>query len=506
MRKNNFIIATVLGTTLLSTKALGSEIFLGPGNLVINGDNYTSEEANMEITNLDKFELDSLNQYQLSEDDKKAWMQYGNELITSNSEFKTLFQELEEVDKNANLSKNEQNEKLHFINQQIYTNNAYNQVRIQPANQEILKLRLKKIEHARELARRNKPFINVINEEVKLLKRDLAGYLVTDFQNKKVSDIPEVQQSDSDITEGLVNASLITRGIIDARINNFSGISSGEIPTMAYGIWTKGVLSQGVQKSSGNSSGYKFNQTGGAIGIDMGDESVFGIAYSYLKGDIKNKNNSTNKSSIETHAVSLYSKVTFTDTIFATGQAQFGVTKIKKKRATGDIANNIATSSPSGDTTLGKIEVGYDFSYEPAIHIIPAVGISYTSVHVKDYTEKGEGLNRTVGHRITSRTSGVANITAKYVLETGYAKIIPEVRAGIDYAFSTKNSGTEVKILDVIDEITTPSKNLNKSFYIVGAGIKTIQSDHYEISAGYDMGFSKKFQSHTGTLKLRVNL
>ena len=82
MRKNNFIIATVLGTRLLSTKAFGAEIFLGPGNLVINGENYTSEEANMEIANLDKFELDSLNQYQLSEDDKKAWMQYGNDLIT----------------------------------------------------------------------------------------------------------------------------------------------------------------------------------------------------------------------------------------------------------------------------------------------------------------------------------------------------------------------------------------------------------------------------------------
>ena len=28
----------------------------------------------------------------------------------------------------------------------------------------------------------------------------------------------------------------------------------------------------------------------------------------------------------------------------------------------------------------------------------------------------------------------------------------------------------------------------------------------YEISGGYDFGFAKKFQSHTGTIKLKVNL
>jgi outer membrane autotransporter protein len=78
------------------------------------------------------------------------------------------------------------------------------------------------------------------------------------------------------------------------------------------------------------------------------------------------------------------------------------------------------------------------------------------------------------------------------------------MHAGIDYAFSSQNSGTKVKIIDGIEPIVTPSEKLTKAFYIVGAGVQAIQSDNYEISAGYDMGFAKKFQSHTGTLKLRV--
>ena len=88
----------------------------------------------------------------------------------------------------------------------------------------------------------------------------------------------------------------------------------------------------------------------------------------------------------------------------------------------------------------------------------------------------------------------------------GSMKVIPEVHAAIDYAFSSKNSDTKVKLIDGIDAIATPSEKLAKGYYNVGTSVKAVQSDMYEISAGYDLGIAKKFQSHTGTLKLRVNL
>ena len=42
-----------------------------------------------------------------------------------------------------------------------------------------------------------------------------------------------------------------------------------------------------TQKSLKNSSGYKFDQKGFTVGADIGDESMVGIAYSYLKGNVK---------------------------------------------------------------------------------------------------------------------------------------------------------------------------------------------------------------------------
>ena len=80
------------------------------------------------------------------------------------------------------------------------------------------------------------------------------------------------------------------------------------------------------------------------------------------------------------------------------------------------------------------------------------------------------------------------------------------MHANIDYAFKTKNSGTSVTLIEGIAPITTPSQKLEKGFYNIGTSIKAIKSDKFEFSAGYDFGMAKKFQSHTGTLKVRVNL
>ena len=532
MKYNKFAISIFLGTTVLSTQTFGASIILGPGtvisapnielsapninidpsvqiesdNLTINGENYSSSEAYKENVELRNLEDTIESQYSLSESDKKAWLQYTDKILAANPELQKLSNELEQISSNTNLSKEEQNNKSKPIIQQIFANNSYSQVRIQPANQENLKLTLKTIEHARELSEDNQLIAPFVKDELQELQNHIEAYLITDFTNKTVSEIPEVQKSDSYITESLIDSSMITRGIIDSRIGNFTGISSGEGIANTYGVWAKGMFSKGSQKSFKNNSGYKFDQKGFTIGADIGDESMFGVAYSYLKGNVKNKDNKSNKSDADTHAISLYGQFSITNEIFASGQTQFGFSQINKKRATGDLANNVATAKPKAKAMAGKIEIGYIFSDDQAIHIMPTLGVSYTNAQVNGYTEKGDGLNRTVGKRTSNRTSAIANISAKYIAKTGNMQIIPELHAGIDYAVSSKNTGTKVKIIDGIEPIVTPSEKLTKAFYIVGFGLQGIKSDKYEISAGYDMGFAKKFQSHTGTLKLRINI
>ena len=298
---------------------------------------------------------------------------------------------------------------------------------------------------------------------------------------------------------------VISRGVVDSRISGFSAVSAGDL-MQTYGVWAQGSMSRGTQKAYGNAPGYKLDQKGITIGADTGDETLLGLAYSFFMNDIKNKANTSNKEDIKSHMVTVYGKFDVTNEVFVSGQGQYGKSNIKKKRATGDLANNIASAKTNATSMAAKLEVGYDYEVAPHTYLVPTIGASYANVEIKGYKETGSGLNRSVAKRTTTRTSGLAGITAKYVADMDSMKVVPEMHANVDYAFNTKNSATSVTIINGIDAIATPSEKISKGFYTFGGSVKGIQSDMYEISVGYDLGLAKKFQSHTGTLKLRVNL
>jgi hypothetical protein len=74
--------------------------------------------------------------------------------------------------------------------------------------------------------------------------------------------------------------------------------------------------------------------------------------------DIKNKANTSNKEDIKSHIVTVYGKFDVTNEVFVSGQGQYGKSNIKKKRATGDLANNIASAKTNATSMAAKLEVG----------------------------------------------------------------------------------------------------------------------------------------------------
>ena len=329
-------------------------------------------------------------------------------------------------------------------------------------------------------------------------------YLVTDV--KDASKVPAVQKSDAAVTEGIINSINASRSIVDNRINNFAAVAAGDFLD-TKGIWIDGSFTKGTQKAYKNASGYKFDQKGFTIGADVGDEAMIGLAYSCFLNDIKNKAVSKNKEDITSHLATIYGMFDVTNEIFLKGQGQFGKAYIKKERNTGDLAGNIAKAKTNATISSAKLEAGYNVAIDTNFSLIPTVGISYSNVDIKGYKKTGLGLNRTIGKRTTNRTSGLAGISASYNVEMNSGiKLLPELHANLDYAFSSKNSATTVTIIKGINPISTPSEKLAKIYYNFGGSIKSIHNDKIELTFGYDLGLSKKFQSHTGTAKLRVNL
>ncbi len=422
-------------------------------------------------------------------------------LSSENANIRQLIAERNALLETATLS-TEQAARLDTISKQIASLEEFVAVRNSKETQENLKQRIAKIEQAAN-SKENNALKAKSLADLNELKRNIDRYLVRDV--KDATKVPDVQKSDSAVSEGLMNSLLASRGVVDSRIGGFSAVSAGDL-MQTYGVWAQGNISRGTQKAYGNAPGYKFDQKGVTIGADTGDETLLGMAYSFFMNDIKNKANTSNKEDVKSHIFTVYGKFDLTDEVFLSGQGQYGKSNIKKKRATGDIANNIASAKTDAASMAAKLEVGYDYEVAPQVHIVPTVGASYANIKIDGYKETGSGLNREISNRTTNRTSGLAGITAKYVADMGSMKVIPEIHANVDYAFSTKNSATSVTIINGIAPIATPSEKVAKGFYNLGGSLKAIQSDMYEISAGYDFGLAKKFQSHTGTLKLRVNL
>jgi len=425
-----------------------------------------------------------------------------SKLLAENSSIKNLLEERDNLLKSATTLSTEQASRLDTISKQIGSLKEFVETRNAKETQENLKQRIALIELAVSSNENNTLSAKAV-ADLNQLKRDIDKYLVRSITD--TTTLPNVQKSDTAVSEGLMNSLVISRGVVDSRISGFSAVSAGDL-MQAYGVWAQGSMSRGTQKAYGNAPGYKLDQKGITIGADTGDETLLGLAYSFFMNDIKNKANTSNKEDIKSHMVTVYGKFDVTNEVFVSGQGQYGKSNIKKKRATGDLANNIASAKTNATSMAAKLEVGYNYEVAPQTYLVPTVGASYANVEIKGYKETGSGLNRSVAKRTTNRTSGIAGITAKYVADMGSMKVIPEIHANVDYAFNTKNSATSVTIINGIDAIATPAEKISKGFYTVGGSLKGIQSDMYEISLGYDLGLAKKFQSHTGTLKLRVNL
>ena len=425
------------------------------------------------------------------------------ELAASNDAIKALVDEKTVLNALTNKTV-EQTTRIEEINKAITLRPEFNEIRNSVSTQEALRLNIEQFKRAME-ANENSRLSEQGRADLADFVKILDRYIVTNPTTS--SDLPAIQQEDSAASGAITDALIANRDIIDARIGDFAGISAGDIME-TYGIWLRGSVTQATQKAKGGTSkGYKLNSSSVTIGLDTGDESVVGIAYTFAQNDVKNKTAGQNKDDIASHTISAYGKYILTPEVFLAGQGQFGVAEVKKKRNTADATNSVATAKPKAIILGAKAEIGYNYAVMQNVTLTPSAGIAYSDVKVKGYKESGPGLNREVGKITNNRTSLVAALSTKYIADMGGdMKAIPELHAAIDYAFSTKNSDTVVTILDDIAPITTPVKKAEKARYNAGASLKVIGSSKYEFTAGYDYGFAKKFQSHTGTLKVRVNL
>lgn len=234
---------------------------------------------------------------------------------------------------------------------------------------------------------------------------------------------------------------------------------------------------------------------------------MIGAAFSYIVSDLKGKVNSANKSDYTTYVGTLYGKVDITNEFFVSAQGSIGKTDIKRKRNAGGTANTIIKSKTKSDSISGRLEVGYDYKVNQQLHVMPTTGFSFIDVKIDKYKEgEASGLSRSIAKRKVSKSSFLIGASTFYVSElNNNTKIIPELHVNLNQAINTKNSDTVITIIDELAPITVTAEKLPKTYYNIGTSVKSVFKDNIEVSLGYDLDMAKKFTSHTGNLKLKVN-
>lgn len=366
-----------------------------------------------------------------------------------------------------------------------------------PQSQEDLKIIANAVQTIVRLRRDKSP-------DSQTLANILESFLL-DAKTHANKDLTPVQKADTHTTGGIMGASLANTGVITDRLSGFTsqGIAAGDI-FQTYGAWIKGTIGMGEQRPFKSEPGYKFNQKGFTIGIDTGDESVFGAAFSFFKADNTSKDNSSTKDNTLTRIASIYGLHVINPEFFLSGQITYGTSIITKTRRTGDLANNVATAKPTAIVATRKAELGYIYAINETTQLIPTLGFAHNKVDVKPYSESGNGLNRKVSKRTTVRTSGTAGLTLRHATEMQSVKLMPEIHTNFDYAFINTNSDTIITVADALT-VSTPSKKLSKLYINIGGSVKFAASKTIDLMVGYDLGLATKFMSHTGNLKLKVN-
>jgi uncharacterized protein with beta-barrel porin domain len=421
-----------------------------------------------------------------------------NQLAIANPEINNLVSEKNSLASVPNKT-NEQNQRIKEISTQILAKREFAELRNSSQVQETLKARVANISELFK-AEFNDKLILKAAIDIESFRRDMDKYLVSNPTEDSL--LPDVQKPDNPVLDAMIDSLIVNRSIIDSRVGDLVGVASGD-EAKAYGFWAKGSLTRAKQKARGNAQGYELDRRGVTLGMDIGEDSLVGIAYSFFKNDVKNTEIKANKEDVVSHTIAAYAKHQTASGIFVSGQTQFGSGIVKKERATGDAANNIATAKTRANILGAKADLGYDMNFS-SFRLIPSVGVAYSGATVEGYKESGKGLNREIEKTYVDRVSGILGMSAKYFLSVDRMKLVPEIHANIDYALKAKDGATIVKITEGII-VTTPIKKAEKMRYNLGGSMQFLLSEALEFMAGYDFDGAKNFQSHTGTLKVKLN-
>lgn len=345
-------------------------------------------------------------------------------------------------------------------------------------------------------------FINIIEELPVEEREQVVEKLKKQVASDDISMKATISRVNIAINQRLMQVSTEERSVVGAG-------DGDDDKNRLNSVWTSGIFGVTKQESYQESSSYYGYVGGGVLGADfrVGNNTIIGAAYSNVIANLKyNGYRNADHVKANSHLVSLYGYQKFNERIFMQGMLSASIGKV------------VAQNQRFTRTSIGTLK-NMDYNFETSISynidssygliVTPNIGIKYNHHRDGAYTETGAGIfNISKEPRSASYFSTIlgAKMMMQPIQIATQIKLTPEIYSSIEHCLTNKAQQVKAKLgwqngylVNKVNENKTP-----KTLYNIGVSL-TAKHKNTELVIGYDCILQRKYQSHQGSVKLKIS-
>ena len=338
----------------------------------------------------------------------------------------------------------------------------------------------------------------------------LAGLFVGLTTEKQVVDavattLPLLTSGSAQATEAALSS--ISK-VIQARIDNNSGMSSGDAVESDRKLWMKPFGSWAGQDKSNGSDGYDSDTFGLGFGADatLNDRLRLGLAFAYAKANVTGGGFAQQGADIDVYQLIAYGSQTLAADTELNFQLGYGINSNQGKRILniGNISG-AARANYDSDTVTAGVGLAKRISVRDGMQILPSARIDYTLISDESYRENGGAAISPVLLDIDERDSDelVISLDTKIVQALTEAISI-DFKLGVGYdALSQQASLTSTYAGAPGIAFTTDGIDPEPWSVHGGAGFNTNLTDQLDLGIQYEVEARAKFKNESASAKLR---
>lgn len=305
----------------------------------------------------------------------------------------------------------------------------------------------------------------------------------------------------------------IRHRLLTRDIGSIVAVSAGDEeqdPTPSYSIWSSGVFGGSKQQDIATVLGYSSRICGGSIGgeINFHNDLMFGISYIRIASNIKYPSmlkSNQNVSKNNTNIFSIYRSATL--------DANTNLHALASVALSSKDAKQKYIIKPKSKLFSFESHLNHKIIFQNNITLIPSIGFRYEYVRIG--ASKEQILDSYIEHHKRSKSSTLSGELGSRVLFTSIklssdVKLIPIAHISLETRIAS-TGGKSGQLLSIIKDIGGESTvvsgkaNQEKLSTNIGGGI-IVSHKNMSLEFLYDLQKQRRFKSHQGVLKLKVNL